>query len=52
MSVANGKISYRMGKKTGVNGDGDLQQVFGVSNKYHSWFFLTAPINMWAKFKP
>lgn len=52
MSVANGKISYRMGTKIGVNGDGDLQQVFGVSNKEHSWYFLTAPINMWAKFKP
>lgn len=46
MSVSNQKIDYRMGKKLGVSGDGDLQQVFQVSQKAHSWFFLTAPINM------
>ena len=52
MSVSNQKIDYRMGKKLGVSGDGDLQQVFQVSQMAHSWFFLTAPINMWAKYKP
>jgi hypothetical protein len=52
MSVSNGKISARMGKKIGVNGDGDLQVVFGTSQKSHAWFFTTAPINMYSAHKP
>lgn len=52
MSVSNGKISARMGKKIGVNGDGDLQVVFGTSQKKHSWFFESAPINIYSAHKP
>lgn len=52
MSVSNNKIDYRMGKKLGVNNDGDLQEVFGSAKQQHSWYFLSAEINMWAKYKP
>lgn len=52
MSVTNGMISYRMGKKLGVGGDGDLQLVFAVSQMNQSWYFDSAPINKWARYKP
>lgn len=41
-----------MGKVLGVNADGDLQVIFSSSQISKAWFFASAPINRWAKFKP
>ena len=47
------KVPYRMGKKLGVSNDGELQDVFGSSQKSHAYFFSDAvDINMFAKYKP
>ena len=51
MSVSNGRITGP-GTKLGENGNGDLQVVFGVSNKSHAWYFVSAPINIFSKYKP
>lgn len=55
MSVSNGKISYRMGKKIGVDSDGDLERAFGTTqHKNQFWYFSDSNtrLNKWARFKP
>lgn len=52
MSVTNERISNIMNTKLSPNGTGDLQVVFGVSVMNQEWYFTTAPINKWARYKP
>lgn len=53
MAIVNYHVPARMGVKIGANGQGELEEIFGVStHKNHAWFFSDAPINIWAKFKP
>ena len=51
MTVVNNKI-VNMGKKLGVNADGDLQRIFHTSTGNQAWFFASAPIDIFSKRKP
>ena len=51
MSVSNGRVT-NMGTVIAADGTGDLQKIFGTSQKSKAWFFTTAPINVFSKYKP